>query len=225
MRTMQGMRDGRLALLTTLMMALSLSLGAPALADDDDEEEESVYARTGGYVYAAVVGGFDAALENDLVDLDSPGHDIGNVNVAPGIGFNARLGWRSTPHFSFEFETEYINDFTVSFTDNATAVKFDTLALTITFNGKVHLLTGRIQPYGIGGAGLLYYQIREGSKNDGTSFALRAGAGLDFYITEKLVANIEGSYVYPTSHFNGLDLDAGVDIDYVSLGVGLAYRF
>jgi opacity protein-like surface antigen len=222
MRTMRGTRDGgegRTVFLTALVMALSMLLGAPALAQDDDEEA-SVYAREGGYLYAAVVGGFDTAAENDLADL---GFD--DPNVAPGIGFNARLGWRSHPHFAFELETEYINDFTVSFSEGGIATKFDTLALTFTVNGKVPILTGRIQPYGIAGAGLIYYQIREGSKNDGTSFALRVGIGVDYYITEKIVANIEGSYVYPTSRIDALGKGLPIDVDYLSLGVGLAYRF
>ncbi|MBW2274180.1 MAG: porin family protein [Deltaproteobacteria bacterium] len=219
---MKGMRErgwGKTAFPIALVTALSLFLGAPALAQDD-EEEESVFARQGGYVMAAVVGGFDAAAENDLVDL---GFD--DVNVAPGIGFNTRLGWRSTPHFGFEFELEYINDFTISFAENGVGVKTDSLALAMTFNGKVPILTGRIQPYGIAGAGLLYYKIREGSKNDGTSFLVRGGIGLDYYITENFVANIEGSYAYPTSRIDPLDQGLPVDADYVSLGVGLAYRF
>jgi opacity protein-like surface antigen len=242
MRTKRGMQDGdgrRTAFLTALIMALSLLLGAPALAQDDDEEE-SVFARQGGYVFAAVVGGFDAAAENYLEDQP----DVYRPNVAPGVGFNARLGWRSSPHFGFELETEYINDFTFSYAqddideDNDPIIvdkKFDTLALTITFNAKVHLLTGRIQPYGIAGAGLLYYQNRDykdrderdtkESKSDDTSFALRGGIGLDYYITEQLVANIEGSYVYATSKLNVAESGSSVPLDYLSLGVGLAYRF
>jgi opacity protein-like surface antigen len=214
---------GRAAFLTALTVALSLLLGAPALAQDDEDAVESVFARQGGYVMGAVVGGFDAAAENDLNDLG-----FRDVNVAPAVGFNTRLGWRQSNHFGFEFELEYINDFTISFVDvydNDTFRKSDALALAITFNGKVPLLTGRIQPYGIAGAGLLYYQIREGSKNDGTSFLVRAGIGLDYYITENIVANLEGSYAYPTSRIDPLDQGLPVDVDYVSLGVGLAYRF
>jgi opacity protein-like surface antigen len=49
------------------------------------------------------------------------------------------------------------------------------------------------------------------------SVAMRFGGGLDFYITENIVATAEGSYLMPTGSLDNLD--------YYQFGLGLQYRF
>ena len=109
--------------------------------------------------------------------------------------------------------------------------------VTFTANGKLIIPTGRLQLYGLGGLGLFYNRtsntlpvyiddsrgIDEALINhsfgdeSGTSFAVRAGAGVDFYVTEKIVLNVESTYVFPIGRVSHLD--------YLTLGAGLQYRF
>jgi opacity protein-like surface antigen len=49
-------------------------------------------------------------------------------------------------------------------------------------------------------------------------FALRLGGGLDVYLTRNIAISLDATYVLPTSS----DLN---DMDYLSLGVGLLYRY
>jgi hypothetical protein len=51
----------------------------------------------------------------------------------------------------------------------------------------------------------------------GPDFAMRFGGGIDLYATKHIVVSAESSYVLP---FEGLE-----DFDYVSIGLGLEYRF
>ena len=55
-----------------------------------------------------------------------------------------------------------------------------------------------------------------GSGNE-TDFATRRGMGIDFYVTKHIVVGADASYVLPLGNVR--------DLDYVSIGLGLEYRF
>ncbi len=90
---------------------------------------------------------------------------------------------------------------------------------TGTINGKFFALTDRFQPYGLLGAGFMRAKAEilgfEIAKD--TDFAMRFGGGLDTYVTENWLINLEVSYVRPTGDVK--------DINYFSLGGGFQFRF
>jgi opacity protein-like surface antigen len=89
------------------------------------------------------------------------------------------------------------------------------------FNVKGYPLSGRFQPYAIGGAGLLGSVIQGDSVaglDDDQAFTWRVGAGVDLYTTEHVLLSLEGAYYFPI----GSDFE---DFNFVSVGLGLQYRF
>ncbi|NKB81035.1 MAG: outer membrane beta-barrel protein [Nitrospirales bacterium] len=167
--------------------------------------EPAKYDQSGFY---AGVGGL-YAIEN----FDANGIDIDN---APG--FNFRVGYRLTSHWAVEAMGERVDDF--DFRVSGVNGSVDTW--TGTLNGKFFFLTDRFQPYGLFGLGFMRGHVRASSAFGSasateTDLALRFGGGVDSYITEHWLINTEVSYVLPTG-----DID---DIDYVSLGLGIQYRF
>ena len=107
-------------------------------------------------------------------------------------------------------------------------LKFESLVFTT--NAKAYLLTGRYQPFLLAGVGFMRVEAKTQDKTGGTiqkfaphgrtlktNLAFRLGGGVDFYLSEHVVASAEVSYLMPTSALDGLD--------YYSIGVGLQYRF
>jgi opacity protein-like surface antigen len=100
-----------------------------------------------------------------------------------------------------------------------------------TTNTKGYLLTGRYQPFVLLGVGVMAanYEFvvrnevrdRHGwghSWNDSQiDFVMRFGGGIDLYATKHVVVSAEVDYVLP---FGDLE-----DLDYLSFGLGLQYRF
>ena len=73
------------------------------------------------------------------------------------------------------------------------------------------------QLYFLAGAGVMRREVESSNSADGTAFAARFGTGIEIWLTRNVVATVEARYVLPTG---GLD-----DLDYVSGGFGLQYRF
>jgi hypothetical protein len=90
-----------------------------------------------------------------------------------------------------------------------------------TANGKLFLATRELQPFLLAGAGALYAHLEDGLglglSVSAVGPAMRFGGGVDFYFTESIVVSVESSYVLPFGDV--------ADLDYVSLGFGVQYRF
>lgn len=172
------------------------------------------FAREG--VYVGVAGTF-ATYTSAEDELDDAGVD---ADVDEALGLNARLGYRLHPNFAVEGEFEWLSeaDIDVSpFGDIATIESF-----VLTLNGKLYVLTGRVQPFLLAGVGYMQGEIEDSVagvdvSQEEESFAARVGGGLDIYITPNIAANLGLSYVIPTD-----DLE---DVDFLSFGWGLIYRF
>ena len=165
-------------------------------------KDSSEYSRNGVYIGA---GGM-YAIENFS--------DTGGLSFDDSAGFNFRLGYRFHPHFAIEAEGERAIGFDLK------QATLDIETWTATLNAKVFALTGRVQPFGVVGIGAMNAKADSplliSSVNE-TDVAFRFGGGSDFYVTKNWVVNLEGSYVLPTG-----DVE---DINYISLGGGLQYRF
>ena len=147
------------------------------------------------------------------------------------LGLNARAGYRGKwaggeVHFEW-FES----------LDTKLAID-DAWALTL--DGKLYFLAGledtlpplarRFQPFATAGFGYMTFdfpsavprlttlQALEYSDLDDWDFVIRAGAGLDVYLTRNIAISVDATYVFATSN----DLD---ELEWVSFGWGLLYRF
>ena len=74
-------------------------------------------------------------------------------------------------------------------------------------------LTGQYQPYALLGGGALRFR----HSKDETEFVFRPGVGIDVYVNENWVINLEGAYSVPQGDRRGAH--------FLSLVLGLNYRF
>ncbi len=153
------------------------------------------------------------------------------------FGFAGRVGYRCHPRVSGELQFEWLETFQGELVETGAPLndaprKFDLEleSLVMTVNAKGFLLTGRYQPFALLGIGFMRMESKSRDVSGGTlagfaaqqsdrevEFALRFGAGLDFYLTENWVTTAEGSYVMPTGKLDGLD--------YYQFALGIQYRF
>jgi len=142
------------------------------------------------------------------------------------FGVNGRAGYRCHPRFSAEVEVEWLDGFETVISDSkfGKIFAFDAEPLVVTVNTKGYLLTGRYQPFVLLGMGAMMADLGvrnlvaglSGSVSE-TGFAMRLGGGIDFYATKHVVVSVEADYVLPFDDLEGLD--------YISIGLGLQYRF
>jgi opacity protein-like surface antigen len=227
-----------LGALTASMCGLSVGVPLPNAASAQS------YDRTGAYVG----GGFSYALENfGLGKTEQAVGDAlgGNMSVGLGAdgspGVDIRGGYRLHPNIAIEGDLQYFTGFDVNI-DNVTyrgqqipipagvdtkVGSIDALAMTV--NAKGYALTGRVQPYGLLGFGFMRASfdpnIEGADSQDDATFALRFGAGVDFYATEHIVVNLEASYLLPTSDYKFGEGDPGLGGDIIPIAIGVQYRF
>ena len=195
--------------------SLSIALGAlilaltPALAAA--EEPPPDYSDPGFYV--AIEGGaaWTTSLEDDLEEISMlPTH----VSQSGTVGL--RVGYRISRYIAAEFDTEYLTGFDISVAGIGFE-KFDGLAFTT--NARLYPITGRFQPYAFFGVGLLHaHADRLGAHHD-TYFALRAGGGLEAYLTESIFLDAGVVYLAQFGGFSNLALD------FVEVRGALGYKF
>jgi len=206
--------------------------------------------------------------EHCLTVVDTLGEILGNASVGNSHGVNLRAGSRVLPNLAIELQLEYMSEFKVDipnysqpgflspppflplgggrFVDESITypsasatdkVNVELLALTV--NLKVPILTGRIQPYGLVGGGIIFafrdnafpryaiapgftsgnaYRFEEYVNVRDTGAVFRVGGGLDTYLTEHVFVSIEGTWVAAQG-------EAMNDLRYASITVGAGYRF
>lgn len=206
---MRALRILLLALLVTIIATFGgpLTAGADWGDDDDDESEtdgETDYARTGAYVS---VSGVFVAESWPGSNRDAGAEDTHGINLRAGLRVNQ---WASA-----EVELELIDDF---FPDE----RQDYQLVTFSANTRVYPFGGRVQPYALGGLGVVAsvvdHRDRDSSVTQSNAdWNFRAGAGIDFYYTDHVALTFEGTYVWTVGDVK--------DIDHVSVGLGLLYRF
>jgi len=226
------MKRNLLAVFVAGVGAVSCAVLLPATAGAQS------YDREGAYVGV----GFSYGFENfGLSKTEDAASDIIGARVELGAddspGFDIRGGYRLHPNFAIEGEIQYFTGFDLNIDNMSTRgetinlnEKFgsiDTLAVTV--NAKGYVLTGRVQPYGLFGIGLARAnfdpEIEGVDSQDDNQFAVRFGAGVDFYATENIVINAEAGYLLPTSDYKFGEGDPGLGGDIIPLTIGLQYRF
>lgn len=171
----------------------AMSLSTAAQADD--------YSRAGWYAGGNFAQGFNFITE--VIDTKTGSkidtEDTWGLNLRGGYRFNSWLAVEGIYEFMEGFETQSLLGSTTTRTS------------TFMIGPKFVLPFWRTQPYlGIGLGtqhGEFKYQVnsirdidRNGSKSD-WSLAMRPALGLDFYITEQIVANLELAGVFVSGKY------------------------
>jgi opacity protein-like surface antigen len=150
------------------------------------------------------------------------------------FGVDARAGYRCHERVSAEIQVEWFDSMdgnsTVTLkvpTDPRGPVDFAKISvepLAVTANAKGYLMTGRYQPFLLLGGGLLTIKTKvtdiatgASTTDHTTEFAMRFAGGIDVYATRNVAVTLDLDYLLP---FGDLD-----DRDYMSIGLGLQYRF
>jgi hypothetical protein len=228
---------------------------AEAEAESDGDKEKLDYARRGWLVgasgrYAVVSSRDDSKWLEKPIDTQFsrprdgsttpklPRNPVADFSVTKlkrtSFGFDGRAGYRCHQRVSAEVQVEWFD----STDGNATIIyreptdprgplgfaKIDVEPLAVTVNAKGYLMTGRYQPFLGLGAGLLTVKSKVTDITNGSSttdhttdFALRFAGGIDLYATRNVAVTLDLDYLLP---FGDLE-----DRDYMSLGVGIQYRF
>ena len=154
------------------------------------------------------------AFQDEIEDL-VPGID---VNVDDSWALRGGIGYRVNPRLAFEAQGEWYEEYNIDLL-GIEAAKFQ--AWSVALIGKVYLLTNRFQPYALAGGGYLDIDLSDklglGLSENSPGTMARWGGGMDFYATNHLVINMEGSYMLP---LGGVE-----DLDNWTFGMGLKYRF
>jgi hypothetical protein len=203
------------AAVATILCAALASLPNPTA-------EEEPFARRGWLLGAAGTFAVPTAVdarESDLQNLDP----TASLSVDDGFGMSGWGGFRCHRFAAAALEVEWIDSF-----DSATSAvvqgvpvgTIDTQTVTVTSNLKGYYWTGRYQPFLQFGAGVMTASgdspVMAASIDD-ADFALRMGGGIDVFATENVVLNLGFDYVLPLGDVENLD--------YLSIGWGLEYRF
>jgi opacity protein-like surface antigen len=190
-------------------------------------DDTSAYERKGWFVNLAgtyAVEKFESSIRDGLSSAAGAPVDVDATDDS--LGVNGGGGYRCHRYLSTELEVEWVDGFQTDFSGTDITGSMDPESMTITTNFKGYLPFGRFQPYALAGGGIMFTTVSlkavTGSgpievEEKVRAFAFRLGGGLDFYATEHIVLNIGAEQVIPV----GADLD----LDYISVGWGIQYRF
>jgi hypothetical protein len=184
----------------------------PPSADEGEEEEpaaENDFTRDGWYMQ----GQFAYGLENfDEVESDD------------AFGGNFAIGYRFHPLGAMEVEFEYLDQFDFDGPGDAQVNS----SFNASLDGRLYPLASLFDPGSLANRfqpflklGVAWMWVREqnpdaSSRNNG-AVAGRFGAGLDVYLTQKVVLTLAANYMLPNNPIE--------DRQYTSLAGGLQYRF
>jgi len=176
--------------------------------------------RMRAYVWVGGMNGFDVKFADSIVQFCGLGCTP-PADVDPGIGFSLRFGGRGR-HVGVEAEADFIRGFDVEHS----APTFDELDYYSRFYLGLNLRlypwapsASRIHPNVIVGGGwdfmiLRTHALESWALNGGS---IRAGAGVDFDLTDRIALSIDSTYVLPFGQTR--------NSDYVTLGWGVLFRF
>lgn len=204
-----------------IVSLLFASLPFSAVAQEEQDEDE--FSRPG--VYVGIGGTFgiyaksESALKKQLSELGFAGQSEGPDDAFGGEFY---VGYRTSEFFAVEAQLEYFSPATIEVAGTDVA---ELSGYAATLSGKFFPIRGRFQPYGAFGVGALIVVsedklglgFKQSTKHDG-GLVLRAGGGIDYYLTRILALNIGLDYLLPVS----AELE---DADILSVSLGVMARF
>ena len=203
-------------LLAAALLAGCISMTAQAFAlplENEDLDRPRFYLGID-----ALVGIEDLDVGNQPVGGSSVNVDITDQNWGGGM----RAGYRFHPHLAAELQGQYNGLYEVRGNTVGRPNLGSVEIITSTANLKAYALRGPIQPYALGGVGIMWADTED--RVSGTKlplgdveFAGRGGLGVDFYLSPMLAVNLEGSYVAAAGGLAGYGVAA--------LGAGVQWHF
>jgi hypothetical protein len=180
------------------------------------------FSRQGWYAGLNYAHGFNFITE--AIDAKTGG----KLNTSNTGGFTARGGYRLFSWFAIEGEYEFMSGFKTDGALGSTDIRTNSIMVS----PKFLLPFWRVQPYLLVGFGAQHSNLDftsdtrlvDDSSVSSWKAALRPALGIDFYITPKLLANLELAGVFVPGKFENQDITLNDPI-YLSLGAGLQYRF
>jgi opacity protein-like surface antigen len=193
-----------------LRVVTSVFIAMATLCVSNLARAQEDYSRAGWYLGLGGVVGIPISAEDEFVGLDARG------------GYRGKWGGGDL-HFEWaggdddDFENDYNNNYDWA----------------LTLDGKLYYLAGledwlhplarRLQPFFTAGFGAVYFDhsfSANSPKSDSKhwDFAIRAGSGLDVYLTRNIAVSVDWTYVRPMSKTLN-------DLDYHTIGWGFLYRF
>lgn len=214
-----------------LAVLTSLALITPISQAQEDTPAEADTTRPGPYVGIGVSGGIPAFDGGKRIRVTTPSN--ASIEEETSAGVNARAGYRFLSFLAAEVQYEWIDQFDIR-TRGQDCAKVK--AQVLTGNLKLFAPYHSFHPYALAGIGTGRYEqkTRNITFANGTTcepapgksrhmsnweFAARFGVGIDLYLNERIVVNLETSGVYSeerTLHHSW---------PFVSINAGLQYRF
>ena len=201
-----------------LLTIAAFLLLAPMASAGERESPNLNYARNGPYFGLGFVGGVYTQADRETEkELAAIGYVI-DVDSSVAAGFYTTYGYRLNPHAAAQLHFQYLPDTDVEF-DGVKLLEVNTWTLTGDIKG--YLPMGPFQPYVLAGLGIMHTKQKStlgiGSKASTEEFVVRLGGGIDYYLTENYVFEVELGGVLPSGDLKGLDL--------FTFAVGLQYGF
>lgn len=202
-----------------------------SLAEGDEDASNDVYARR-GWLLGLTANYATEFFEDDVESSLRAGSPAAYFSLNNSLGLKGRAGCRIHRRFSTDVAVEWLDGFEgTAFVDGYGSVaELDYKPVVVTTNLKGHILTGRFQPFLLVGGGMMTAGIEKRKSPDpaapdlplperdrNTEFALRFGAGIDVYATKRIALTLETNYVLPVDELE--------DLQYLSVGLGVQYRF
>jgi hypothetical protein len=187
-----------------MVLLLTLLLPSASFAEAGPD-----YGRPGAY------GIFSMAVGAEVDWQDTAESLLGDqARVDTAIGFNVRAGYRVLSRLALEAEFEWLPGFDVKVGNDVKAA--DLTSWRAGGNVKGYLIDrGRFQPFL--NVGLGYYRTAGRGWRVVGDFSARFGGGFDGYFTENIAISLSADYILNTGSVD--------EFDYVSVGVGVMYRF
>jgi opacity protein-like surface antigen len=219
----------------TIALLVCLAPAKPARSGDSRAYAGSVaLAALGAMVCTAVAVGLDPPEGTDEYERKGwfvglagayaiPTHEQGEDG---SLGVGGDIGYRCHRYFSTAVGVEKVMELLGShdlLVPGLGSIRVsDVEPYAVTTNFKAHLPLGRFQPFALAGGGMMAASTRIRGLGlsetiEAKDVVLRFGAGLDFYATKHIVLNVGADYLLPFGDFE--------DLDYISVGWGVQYRF
>ena len=203
----------------------------PAWADGERD-----HARPGPYVLAGLslgipdfdrIDDLNRSAASTAPTVGSPiavdRYSVGNL-----IGFEVAAGYRISKRFAIEIDFEWMNgesyaDVTDATTPSEPVRRTEQRAPTrvwhFNLGSKLFLMTGRLQPFVLGSAGIMGVVVptADGDADPVDGFGFRFGGGADYYVTRHAGVNVAVTYDLGTGRLTGQNL--------TSLAFAVFYRF
>jgi hypothetical protein len=199
-------------------IGIALIAAHPAQADDIeqgsvyvDKEEDSTpretqrvprddYDRAGFYLGAG--GTYANADIIDALVVGAPEKNLGD-----SFGANGRIGYRGDRYLAVELQYEWLDGFR----------NLDSMSTTL--NLRWFIPFGRFQPFIVTGVGASYLESDFSQSTWELDITGRLGGGIEFYATRNVALILDATYMLTA------DNDIVEDFHYVSVGLGMIYRF